>query len=125
MLGLPGFRVLGVEEADAELTIRIETEACLVGCAECGLVAVAQDRMAVGYRDLAAFGRPARLVRVKRRWRCEERRCEAKTRTESSPWFSARCLLTNRAGAECCLQVGRNAPRSPRWPTSRESAGTR
>ncbi len=31
------------------------------------------------------------------------------TWTESSPEFSARCLLTNRAGLECCLQVGLNA----------------
>lgn len=32
-----------------------------------------------------------------------------RTWTESSPAFSARCLLTDRAGAECCRQVGRNA----------------
>jgi transposase len=109
MLGLPGFRVLEVTEGDAEVVIRIETIAELVGCGQCGVAAAAQDRMVVEYRDLAAFGRPARLVWVKRRWRCEERRCEARTWTESSEQFSARCLLTNRAGAECCRQVGRNA----------------
>ena len=109
MLGLPGFRVLEVDESDAEVVIRIETIPELVGCAECGVVAVAQDRMAVEYRDLAAFGRPTRLVWIKRRWRCEEPRCIARTWTETSPWFSARCLLTDRAGAECCRQVGRNA----------------
>lgn len=109
MLGLPGFRVLAVAESAAEVVIRIETDACLVDCAVSGVVAVAQDRMSVECRDLAAFGRPARLVRVKRRWRCEERRCEAKTWTEESTSFSARCLLTNRAGAVCCRQVGRNA----------------
>jgi len=65
--------------------------------------------MPVEYRDLAAFGRPARLVWAKRRWRCEEPVCAARTWTESSPWFSSRCLLTNRAGRECCLQVGLNA----------------
>jgi transposase len=109
MLGLPGFRVLGVEETAAEVIIQIETSAELVGCAECGVVAVAQDRMVVEYRDLAAFGRPARLRWIKRRWRCEEPRCASRTWTESSPWFSSRCLLTDRAGAECCRQVGRNA----------------
>ena len=109
MLGLPGFRVLAVDETPAEVVIRIETIAEMVGCAECGVVAVAKDRMAVEYRDPAAFGRPARLVWVKRRWRCEEPGCAARTWTETSPWFSARCLLTNRAGAECCRQVGRNA----------------
>lgn len=81
----------------------------LVGCPECGVVATAHDRMAVEYRDLAAFGRPARLVWAKRRWRCEEPLCAARTWTESSPWFSSRCLLTNRAGRECRLQVGLNA----------------
>ena len=79
MLGLPGFRVLEVTESDAEVVIRIETMAELVGCGQCGVVAVAQDRMAVEYRDLAAFGRPARLVWVKRRWRCEEPLCAART----------------------------------------------
>lgn len=108
MLGLPGFRVLEVEESPAELVTRLETSAELVGCPGCG-VATAHDRMAVEHRDLAAFGRPARLVRDKRRWRCEEPSCDERTTTETSPWFSARCLLTNRAGAECCRQVGRNA----------------
>ena len=32
MLGLPGFRVLGVHESPTELVIEIETVACLVGC---------------------------------------------------------------------------------------------
>lgn len=109
MLGLPGFRVLEVEESDAEVVIRIETTAELAGCPQCGVVATAQDRMTVEYRDLAAFGRPARLTWCKRRWRCKEPLCAARTWTESSPEFSARCLLTNRAGLECCLQVGLNA----------------
>ena len=109
MLGLPGFRVLGVEETDAEVIIQIEMSADLVGCPGCGVVARAHGRTAVEYRDLAAFGRPARLVWDKRRWRCEEPRCPVSTWSESSASFSARCLLTNRAGAECCRQVGRNA----------------
>jgi transposase len=109
LLGLPGFRVLEVTETAAEVIIRIETDAELVGCPRCGVVAEAHDRMTAEYRDLAAFGRPARLVWRKRRWRCRERRCSARTWTETSTAFSARCLLTNRAGLECCLQVGLNA----------------
>ncbi|CAN5667775.1 ISL3-like element ISMsm4 family transposase [soil metagenome] len=109
MLGLDGFRVLEVHESAAEVVIHIETDACLVGCPGCGVVARAHDRMVVEYRDLAAFGRPARLRWDKRRWRCEEPRCAIRSWTESSPQFSARCVLTNRAGAECCRQVGRNA----------------
>jgi transposase len=109
MLGLPGFRVLGVEEGAAELVIEIELVAELVGCPRCGVVARAHDRALVEYRDLAAFGRPARLLWRKRRFRCEEPRCGARTWSETSAAFSTRCLLTNRAGAECCRQVGRNA----------------
>jgi hypothetical protein len=93
-----------VEETDAELVIAIETIADLVGCPDCGVVAVAHDRMSVEYRDLVAFGRPARLAWAKRRWRCREPACPARTRTETSPAFSSRCLLTNRAGRECWVQ---------------------
>jgi hypothetical protein len=62
MLGLDGFRVMDVQETAAELVIHSETTLELVGCPGCGVVATAQDRMPVAYRDLAAFGRPARLV---------------------------------------------------------------
>ena len=109
LLGLPGFRVLEVSEGAAELVIEIEAITELVGCPGCGVLARTHGRMVVEYRDLPAFGRPARLVWRKRRYRCEEGRCATGTWSEESAAFSARCLLTDRAGAECCRQVGRNA----------------
>ncbi len=109
LLGLDGFRVVAVCETAAEVVIRIETTRQLVGCPGCGVQAVAHERMVVECRDLPVFGRPARLVWAKRRWRCEEVLCDARTWTETSREFSARCLLTNRAGVEACRQVGRNA----------------
>ena len=90
LLGLDGFRVLAVEETAAEVVIRIETTGGLVGCPGCGVRAVAHARARVELRDLAAFGRPARLVWCKRRWRCEEPVCPVRTWTETSPAFSSR-----------------------------------
>jgi hypothetical protein len=65
--------------------------------------------MPVDIRDLACFGRPARLVWRKRRWRCVDSDCDAKTWTETSPSVSSRTVLTRRAGIEACRQVGMNA----------------
>ncbi|MDP1821244.1 MAG: transposase family protein, partial [Acidimicrobiales bacterium] len=65
--------------------------------------------MPIPIRDLACFGRPARLVWRKRRWRCPERACAAKTWTEHSEHVDAQVVLTRRAGAEACRQVGENA----------------
>ncbi|HSH60332.1 MAG TPA: hypothetical protein VK988_11975 [Acidimicrobiales bacterium] len=62
LLGLPGFRVLEVVEDGVEVVIGIETLAEFAGCAECGARAEAHDRMSVEIRDLACFGRAARLV---------------------------------------------------------------
>ena len=108
LLGLEGFRVLAVSEA-VELVVVIESVHDFVGCRECGVRAEAQDRTEVEVRDLACFGRPVRLVWRKRRWRCVDPDCEAKTWTETSPAVSSRQVLTRRAGLEACRQVGMNA----------------
>jgi len=106
LLGLTGFRILAVAEGPDELVVTVETTADLVGCTSCGVRAQAQDRMSVAVRDLSCFGRPARLVWIKRRWRCIDADCEAKTWTEASPHVDAQVVLTRRAGAEACRQVG-------------------
>jgi transposase len=106
LLGLDGFRVLEVTETPDEVVITVETMANFVGCGSCGTRAVAPERKLVAVRDLARFGRPARLVWVKRRWRCVEPACEAKTWTEGSEHVDAQVVLTRRAGAEACRQVG-------------------
>ena len=109
MLGLDGFRVLEVIEGHDEVTITIETTADLVGCGGCGVRAESQDRVRVEIRDLPCFGRPCRLVWIKRRWRCTVPDCDAKTWTEHSDHLDAQVVLTRRAGAEACRQVGENA----------------
>ena len=109
LLGLPGFRVLGVVETDVEVVITIESTAVWAHCRTCGARAEPQDRMPVDVRDLACFGRPTRLRWIKRRWRCRESRCSARTWTETSEHVDAQAVLTRRAGVEACRQVGENA----------------
>jgi transposase len=109
LLGLSGFRVLTVSETADELVVEVETTADRAACASCGTWAEAHERMEVAIRDLPCFGRPARLMWRKRRWRCVDADCEAKTWTETSVHISPRVLLTRRAGVETCRQVGENA----------------
>lgn len=106
LLGLDGFRVIEVTETPEELVIRVETMTTFVGCDGCGTRAESHDRVEVAVRDLPCFGRPARLVWWKRRWRCREPLCEVKTWTETSEHLGAQVVLTRRAGAEACRQVG-------------------
>ena len=109
LLGLEGFRVLEVVETAVEVIVTVETTADFTGCRRCGVRAEAQDRRPVHIRDLPCFGRPARLVWIKRRWRCPDIDCDARTWTEHSDHIDAQAVLTRRAGAEACRQVGAHA----------------
>jgi len=106
LLGLDGFIVLEVHETAVEVIIFVETTVVFVGCPTCGTRAESKDRMRVEIRDLPCFGRPARLVWLKRRWRCCDPDCPAKTWTEGSAAVPPRAVLTERAGAEATRQVG-------------------
>jgi transposase len=106
MLGLNGFRVLKVDRLPAEMTVTVETTVDVAGCATCGVRAEAQDRLRVDIRDLPCFGRTVRLVWLKRRWRCADPDCPAKTWTEDTEHVAPRAVLTLRAGAEATRQVG-------------------
>jgi transposase len=106
MLGLDGFGILGVVETSDELVITVESTATVVGCGSCGTRAVSHDRDPVDIRDLSCFGRPVRLRVLKRRWRCPDPVCEAKTWTEHHPGLPSRHVMTRRAGFEAARQVG-------------------
>ena len=71
--------------------------------------------MAIDIRDLSGFGRPARLVWIKRRWRCVEADCDARMWTERSEHVDAQVVRTRRAGAEACRQVSEEAVRCQGW----------
>jgi transposase len=108
MLGLPGLGVLEVEEGVGEVLIRVESTRTKAVCGSCRRRAQAQDRVEVHLRDAHCFGRPARLVLVKRRWRCRWPGCVRKTWTERIEGVAPRQVLTVRAGAEVCRQVGQS-----------------
>jgi len=61
-----------VAEFPDEVWISVETTADVAGCPRCGVRALAHERKRVDVRDLPCFGRPARLVWLKRRWRCAD-----------------------------------------------------
>ena len=94
LLGLDGFRILEVAEGPDELVVTIETTTTVTGCGACGTRAVAHERRPIAVRDLACFGRPVRLVWNKRRWRCPEPACPARTWTEHSEHLDAQVVLT-------------------------------
>ncbi len=106
MLRLPGLRVLEVEELDSELVVRVESIRARAVCPSCRRRPEAQDRVEVHLRDQHCFGLPVRLVINKRRWRCRTSGCVRKTWTERVAGVAARQVLTVRAAAEVCRQVG-------------------
>jgi len=125
MLGMRDFGVLGAAEVDGEMELVIETAPKAVGCSACGVRARSKGRRETLVRDVDAFGRPVRLRRRKRRWRCPEPLCATATWTETSPVIGSRAVLTERARAAAARRVGRDADSSPRSPAPTGPAGTR
>lgn len=99
-LGLPGMRVLDVTDEGARLVVRVESVPDVADCPVCAVVAHAHGRDEVRLVDAPAFGRPIRLVWVKRRHTCPEPACAGGTFMEQDELAAApRALLTTRAVA--------------------------
>ena len=109
LLGLDGFEVLAAEVVGGEWRLAVQTTVELVGCAGCGVRAEAHGRRAVRVRDLPAGGRPVVLCWRKRIWRCTEPACGVRTWTEQVAAIRPRAVLTERARAEACRRVGKDA----------------
>jgi hypothetical protein len=70
--------ILGVDDSlvGMPIVVHIETQLAVPErCTSCSTLAVIKDRPLVSLVDLPAFGRPARLIWHKRRWRCPLRSC--------------------------------------------------
>ena len=114
LVGLGDVEVLGVEDdAGARLRVHIRCRSTRPDCGVCGVRLWSHGERAVELATLPAFGRPARLVWHKRRWRCGRRECPAGTVTEQDPQIApARERLTTRAGRWATRQSGRGQPHS-------------
>jgi transposase len=109
LLGLDGFEVLAAEVVGGEWQLTVQTTATLVGCTGCGVRAELHGRRTVRVRDLPIGGRPVVLAWRKRIWRCAEPACEVRTWTERVAAIRPRAVLTERARAEACRRVGKDA----------------
>jgi transposase len=109
LLGLYGFEVVAAEVIDDEWRLAVQTTATTVGCAACGSQARLHARRTVQVRDLPIGGRPVVLAWRKRIWRCVEPACAVRTWTEQTVAIRPRAVLTERARAEACRRVGKDA----------------
>jgi transposase len=80
-----------------------------MGCTACGSQARLHARRTVRVRDLPIGGRPVVLAWRKRIWRCREETCQVRTWTEQTVAIHPRSVLTERARAEACRRVGKDA----------------
>jgi transposase len=109
LLGLDGFQVVSAELQGGEWQLAVQTTATVIGCAGCGVRATPHGRRTVRVRDLPIGGRPVVLAWCKRLWRCREPACQVRTWTEQAAAIGPRAVLTQRARAEACRRVGKDA----------------
>jgi transposase len=109
LLDLDGFEVLVAEVVAGEWQLEVQTTAGVVGCSGCGVRATMHGRRTVRVRDLPAGGRPVVLCWRKRIWRCAEPACGVRTWTEQAAAIRPRAVLTQRARAEACRRVDKDA----------------
>ena len=112
LVGLSDVEVLGIDDEVGEpLRVHIRGRALRPACEGCGGLLWSDGERQVELVDLAAFGRPARLVWHKRRCRCAKQGCSAGTVTEQDPQIAPpREKLTTRAGRWATRQAGRARP---------------
>jgi hypothetical protein len=105
LVGLPDVTVLGVGDWPHWLRIEVAGLGDRPVCA-CGSLAHRHGVREVVLVDLPCFGRAARLVVHKQRWRCPG--CRRSWTWQDSRVASSRCAMTTRAAKWASLQVGRH-----------------
>ena len=98
--------VRGRRGGPLEVEIELSGRPC---CAGCGGRVWAHGSSGVRLADLAAFGRPVRLVWRKRRWLCPHQGCAVRTFTDQEP--------------DIAPPRGRITSRAARWATRRAGMG--
>jgi len=101
--------LIRIRDDEGEWQLEVQTTAIVVGCVGCGVWAEAHGRRMVRVRDLPIGGRPVVLCWCKRIWRCREPACSVRTWTERTAAVCPRAVLTERARAEACRRVGKDA----------------
>jgi transposase len=109
LLDLDGFQLVSAELVGGEWQLTVQTTATVIGCGGCGVRATPHGRRTVRVRDLPIGGRPVVLWWRKRLWRCREPACGVRTWTEQVAAIRPRAVLTERARAEACQRVGKDA----------------
>ena len=110
LVGLGDVTVLGADDdPGGPVRVHVETRSERPSCPACGGVVWSKDQRPVELVDLAAFGRPARLVWHKFRWTCPAPLCPIGSFTETAHRIAAaRLVMTDRAGRWVTEQVGRH-----------------
>ena len=84
LVGLEGFRLIGVACTLDALVLDVESCNELVGCLGCGVIAQGYGRVVVEVIDAPWAGVPVRIRWHKRRWMCRERTCQISTFIEQN-----------------------------------------
>jgi transposase len=109
LLDLDGFQLVSAELVGGEWQLAVQTTATVIGCGGCGVRATPHGRRTVRVRDLPIGDRPVVLAWRKRIWRCREPACGVRTWTERAAAIRPRAVLTERARAQACRRVGKDA----------------
>jgi hypothetical protein len=99
LVGLDGLHVIAVERDGSDrLVVTVESEAEVMGCRSCGVIAHGHGRVDVRLVDAPAFGHPVRIIWRKRRWLCREPVCEVGSFVEQDEAVAAPRAAVDDAG---------------------------